>query len=122
MATQTSRGRRRPDGSTERAQPPIRWPRPDRSWLGLFAVWVVGLVVALFIPASIVTPGAKNPPSGDVWLAFSATLVGAAIMIAVSFLFWRRKGDASVLIMGAIPAVATVVGGIILTASKLTGG
>ena len=30
-----------------RAQAPIRWPKPDKFTLGLMAAWFVGLVIAL---------------------------------------------------------------------------
>jgi nitrate reductase gamma subunit len=106
----------------ERAQPPIRWPHPDRSTVGLIAVWAVGVIVALFVPALFVAPTAKNPPTGDVMLALGSTLVGSAIMIGVAMLLWRRKADSSILLMGLVPAVSCVAGGIILAASKLNGG
>jgi hypothetical protein len=103
----------------QRAQPPIRWPHPTRGSLGLVALWAVGLVVALLVPAAFVSPTAKNPPTGDVLLAFGSTLLGAAIMVAISMILWRRMKDASVLVMGIVPAVAVVAGGVILAATKI---
>jgi uncharacterized membrane protein YcjF (UPF0283 family) len=111
-------------GPTEegRAQAPIRWPRPDRFTLGLIAVWVVGLVIALAVPATIVPPTAKHPSTGQTWLAFLFTLIGALIMLTVSVVQYRRKRDASVLTLGGVSAVAVILGGIILVATKLGGG
>jgi hypothetical protein len=105
----------------ERAQPPIRWPRPDRPTLTLVGLWAVGVFVALFVPALFVAPTAKNPPAGQVWLAFSSTVIGAIIMLASVFALWRRNRDSAVFVLGTVPAVACVAGGIILAATKLLG-
>ena len=111
-------------GPTEegRAQAPIRWPRPDRFTLGLIAVWVVGLVIALAVPAAIVPPTARNPSPGQTWLAFLFTMIGAGIMLTVSMIQYRRKRDPSVLTLGGVSAVAVILGGIILVATPLGGG
>lgn len=111
-------------GPTEeqRSQAPIRWPRPDRATLGLAAVWLVGLVIALGLPAAVVSPTARNPSTGATWLAFAFTMVGASIMLTVSAIHYRRKRDPSVLTYGGVSAVAVVLGGIILVATKLGGG
>ena len=119
MATPASTRSERHGDSDLRAQPPIRWPHPDRASLGLVALWAVGLVVALLVPAAFVSPTAVNPPAGDVLIAFGSTLLGATIMVWVSVVLWRRVKDAAVLVMGAVPAFACVAGGIILTAGKL---
>src|SRR3954467_2735232 len=110
-------------GPTEegRAQAPLRWPRPDRFTLGLIALWVVGLVIALAVPATIVPPTAQHPSTGQTWLAFLFTAIGALIMLAVSVVQYRRKRDASVLTLGGVSAVAVILGGIILVATKLGG-
>jgi hypothetical protein len=105
-----------------RAQAPIRWPRPDRFTLGLIAVWVVGLVIALAVPATIVPPTARNPSAGQTWLAFLFTMIGTTIMLTVSAIQYRRKRDPSVLTLGGVSAVAVILGGIILVATKLGGG
>jgi hypothetical protein len=105
-----------------RAQAPIRWPRPDRFTLGLIAVWVIGLVIALAVPATIVPPTAKHPSPGQTWLAFLFTAIGAGIMLTVSVVHYRRERDASVLTLSGVSAVAVVLGGIILVATKLGGG
>jgi hypothetical protein len=117
----TPSSRQQEDASPPRAQPPIRWPRPNPGSVALVALWAAGAFVALFVPAFLVSPTVETAPPRDVWTAFTLTVVGALIMILASALLWRRGRDASVLIMGAIPAFATIVGGAILTASKLTG-
>src|SRR3954453_18861646 len=105
-----------------RAQAPIRWPRPDRFTVLLAVVWVVGLVIALAVPATIVPPNAQHPSPGQTWLAFLFTLLGATIMLVCSIVQYRRKRDGSVLTLGGVSAVAVVLGGIILVATKLGGG
>ncbi len=107
-------------GETPRAQPPIRWPHPKKASLGIAAVWAVGLVVALVIPAMIVGPGQQDASTSAVWTAFSVTFVGAAIMLAASAVLFRRTKDVGALVMGGVPAVAVVAGGVIIAASKLT--
>jgi hypothetical protein len=106
----------------ERAQAPIRWPRPDRFTLGLIAVWVVGLIIALAVPALIVPPTARHPSTGQTWFAFAFTLLGALIMLTASVVQYRRKRDPSVFTLGGVSAVAVILGGIILVATKLGGG
>jgi len=85
----------------ERAQAPIRWPRPDGVTLGLIVVYVVGLIISL---------------------AFSFTLIGVLIMLGASIVHYRREHDPSVFTLGGVSAVAVLIGGIILVATKLGGG
>jgi hypothetical protein len=106
----------------ERAQAPIRWPRPDRFTLGLIAVWVVGLIIALAVPALIVPPTARHPSPGETWFAFAFTLLGALIMLVASIVQYRRNHDPSVFTLGGVSALAVILGGIILVATKLGGG
>jgi heme/copper-type cytochrome/quinol oxidase subunit 4 len=106
----------------ERAQAPIRWPRPDKFTLGLIVAWLVGLVVALAVPAFIVPPTAQHPSTGQTWFAFAFTLIGALIMLTVSTLHYRREHEFTVATMATVCAIAVVVGGIILVATKLGGG
>lgn len=106
----------------ERAQAPIRWPRPDRYTLVLGAVWLVGLLVAIAVPALIQSPSARNPDVGTTWFAFLFTCIGAGIMLTCSVLQYRRKRDASVLALSGVAAAAVFLGGIILVATKLGGG
>jgi peptidoglycan/LPS O-acetylase OafA/YrhL len=105
----------------DRAQAPIRWPRPDRRTITLAVVYAVGVVVALVVPALIVPPTAKNPSPGQAWLAFAFTLLGAGIMLVATMAHYRRKRDASVLTLGGVSAAALVLGGIILVATMLPG-
>jgi hypothetical protein len=120
MVTPTSSSQQE-DSPVDRAQPPFRWPHPDTRTVGIVLVWAVGLFVALFVPALFVAPTATKPPSADVWKAFSSTIIGALIMLGAAGVLWRRRADSSVLLMGAVPAFATIAGGVILTAAKLTG-
>jgi hypothetical protein len=114
-------GQDAPRDPQERAQAPIRWPRPDPATLGFVGVWAVGIFVAVFVPALIVPPNEKHPATGAVWLAFSTTVVGATVMMLTAVGLWRRGRDSSVFVMGAVPAVSCVAGGIILAATKLAG-
>lgn len=106
----------------ERAQAPIRWPRPDGFTLGLLVVWVVGFIIALAVPALIVPPTARHPAVGQTWIAFAFTLIGALIMLTSSTLHYRREREISVLTLASVCAIAVVIGGIILVATKLGGG
>ena len=106
----------------ERAQAPIRWPRPDGFTLGLIVVYVVGLIIALAVPALIVPPTAKHPSTGETWFAFSFTLIGVLIMLAASIVHYRREHDPSIFTLAGVSAVAVLIGGIILVATKLGGG
>ena len=106
----------------ERAQAPIRWPRPDGVTLALLVVYVVGLIISLAVPALIVPPTARHPSTGQTWFAFSFTLIGVLIMLAASIVHYRREHDPSVFTLGGVSAVAVLIGGIILVATKLGGG
>jgi peptidoglycan/LPS O-acetylase OafA/YrhL len=105
----------------DRAQAPIRWPRPDRRAITLVAIYAVGLVVALLVPAMIVPPTARNPSPGQTWLAFLFTLLGAGVMLAATMVHYRRKRDAAILTYGGVSAGALILGGIILVATMLPG-
>jgi hypothetical protein len=104
------------------AQAPIRWPRPDRGSVILGAIWVIGLVIALAVPALIVPPNETHPDVGQTWFAFLFTAIGAAIMLVVSMLQFRRKRDGAILTLGSVSAISVILGGIILVATKLGGG
>jgi hypothetical protein len=108
--------------SQNRAQAPIRWPRPDGITLVLIAIWVVGLLIALAVPALIVPPSATNPNVGRTWFAFLFTVIGAAIMLGVSLTQFRRTRDGTTLTFGSVAAITVFLGGIILVATKLGGG
>jgi len=102
------------------AQPAIRWPRPSAATLGYVALWVAGAVVAVAVPYVVVPVGQTHASVGPVWTAFGFTVIGSTIMIIASALMFRRSKDAGVFVIGCIPAVATIIGGVILSASKLT--
>ncbi len=120
--TPSQSGPPRREHGAERAIAPIRWPHPDkRSW-ALLGLWVAGMFVAVFVPALIVPPGAVSPPTGEVWLAFSVTVLGALMMITSAFGFWRRYHDHSIAVFGGVPAAAVLFGGLIIVTTKLTGG
>lgn len=104
---------------TERAQPPIKWPHPRGASVAVVGLWLVGLIIALAIPAMIVGPGEENAEPSAVWTAFAITVVGAAIMIAAATMLWRRTKDSGALLLGTVPAISVVIGGVILAAVKL---
>src|SRR5919199_3107362 len=86
----------------ERAQAPIRWPRPDRFTLLLIVVWLVGLIIALAVPALIVPPNERHPSTGQTWFAFLFTVIGAVIMLTVSTLHYRREREFTVATRAAV--------------------
>ncbi len=108
--------------SEERAQAPIRWPHPNRTHLITIALWGLGLLIALLIPATIVPPGQATARPGPVWTAFTITVVGALMMIGATVWAWRRTKDAGVLILGVVPGATVIIGGIILATAKVLGG
>ncbi len=120
--TATPRGRRTasvPRSQTpERAQAHIRWPKPDGASLMFLGLWALGLVIALVAPAMIVSPGQKSADAGPVVLALSMTVFGALIMLAAAFGLWRKYREPLVSVLGAVPAIAVVAGGIMLAATK----
>ena len=119
MVPPASSSRPRDDVGEERAQAPIRWPHLNPRTLGLAGLWAVGAFVALALPAMIVSPATKNPPTADVWLAFGCTLLGTAIMMSAVSLLWRHFRDAGVFVLGMVPAVVCIAGGAMLAAAKI---
>jgi len=119
MTTPGSTRQHRLEDTDVRAQPPIRWPRLNAFALGLVALWAVGLLVALALPAMIVSPTATNPPTGDVWLALGCTVLGATIMMGAISVLWRRVRDGGLFVLGMVPAAVCIVGGAMLTAAKI---
>ncbi|MFZ5872466.1 MAG: hypothetical protein ACOYXW_18325 [Actinomycetota bacterium] len=117
MTTPVGRGRH----DVERELPPIRWPHPGRVFIALIGVWLLGLMLAVFVPALIVPPGDPTAPTGQVLLAFACTLAGALVMTGVGLVFWRRHEDPVATVFGVVPAIAVVAGGVVMMATKLTG-
>lgn len=103
-----------------RATAPMRWPHPSLSEVAYVGLWLIGLIVALFVPALFVGPTEESAPAGKIWTAFAFTGVGCLIMLAAAALLWRRSKDASVMVFGGVPAVACIAGGVVLVATKLT--
>ena len=67
-------------------------------------------------------PTARHPSTGQTWFAFAFTLLGALIMLTVSIVHYRRRRDPTVFALAGVSAVAVILGGIILVATKLGGG
>lgn len=111
-----------PPGShdPEPVMAPVRWPHPGRAVLVLIGVWMVGLALAVVVPALIVPPGAATAPTGDVLLALVSTVVGAAVMIGVGLVFLRRHEDPVATAFGVVPGVTLIAGGLIMAATKLS--
>jgi hypothetical protein len=107
--------------SVERAQPPIRWPHPDRSSVLIIALWGLGLLVALIVPALIVPPSQKTATVADAWTAFSFTVVGAILMIGATGWHYRRTKDSGILLLGAVPGTAVIIGGVMMATVKILG-
>lgn len=105
----------------DRAQAPIRWPRPDAAGVVLVLLWIAGVVLALFVPALIVSPGQEVAPTEDVLWALGCTVVGTLVMTVASMVLYRRTGEVGVVVLGAVPAFSCLAGGIVLAATKLTG-
>ena len=103
----------------QRAQPPIRWPHPGRTALVCTTLWVLGLVIALAVPALVVPPTAVHASLARAWTAFCFTVLGAALVLGSTVLAWRRSGDSSILTLGAVPAGTLIAGGIILATAKI---
>jgi nitrate reductase gamma subunit len=103
-----------------RAQAPIRWSRPEGTFLSATAVWLVGLVTALLVPAAIVPPSSVTAEPTKIWTAFAVSVVGAILLLGSTIFYYRRKGDSAVLILGLVPAFSTVVGGVIFATTMLS--
>jgi hypothetical protein len=108
--------------SDNRAQAPIRWPRPDPTSVVLGVIYAIGLVVALAVPALIVPPSSTHPQVGRTWFAFLFTVIGAGLMLVSALVHFRRKRDGTILTIATVSAISVFLGGIILVATKLGGG
>jgi hypothetical protein len=87
----------------------------------LIGVWVLGLVIALLFPALVVSPGATTAPTGEIIGALALTVSGAGVMMLAAFGLWRRNRDPYMSVLGGVPAIACIAGGIMLAATKLFG-
>lgn len=113
--------REQPAENPDRALPRIRWPHPGWPILSLIGVWLLGLVLAVFVPALIVPPTERQAPAGEVLLALGCTIAGAAVMAGVGLTFLRRHEDPVATAFGVVPAMTVTAGGLIMAATKLTG-
>jgi hypothetical protein len=105
----------------DRAQPPIRWPHPNRYSAFTIALWGLGLIIALLIPASIVPLSQKAASVADVWTAFGFTVLGALIMMGATGWRFRMTKDSGILLLGIVPATSIIIGGVILATVKVLG-
>lgn len=113
------------DGSSTesggKAVRPFRRPHADKLVLALIVVWILGMILAIFVPALIVPPSGGEATVGEVLLALGFTLAGAAVMIGVGFVFMRRYRDPVATAFGFLSGVTVTLGGLIMAATKLTG-
>jgi hypothetical protein len=82
-----------PAEGAERSVPPVRWPHLGAGGALVAALWCVGMVVGLVVPAFIAAPMAKDQPASQIWLALVVTHIGALILLAAGFVA-RRRGAA----------------------------
>ena len=109
-----------PEGD-ERAVAPVRWPHPGWPTLAMIGVWVLGGLLAVFVPALIVAPTEQNPDGARVLLAFSCTVAGALVMAAVGWVLHRWHGEPLAWSFGVVPAIAVFIGGIVMAGAKYYG-
>jgi len=102
------------------AQPAIRWPRPSAPSLAYVTLWAVGGLVSLVVPLLIVPVGTASTSAASAWTAYAFTVLGAVIMLVAASLLFRRTKEAGLFIVGSIPAVVMVIGGVIMVTVKLT--
>lgn len=80
-----------PAEGAERPVPPVRWPRVRAGAALVVALWCVGMVVGLVVPAFIAAPLQTGQPAGQIWLALVVTHLGALVLLAAG-LVARRRG------------------------------
>ena len=105
----------------DRAQPPIRWPHPNRSSVLTIALWAIGLIVGLGIPALIVPPWQKTATPAAGWTAFTVTVLGSAVMMASTSWHYRKTKDSGILVLGLVPGATVIICGVILVTVKVLG-
>jgi hypothetical protein len=103
----------------ERAVAPVKWPHPGWPTLAMLGVWVLGMLLAVFVPALIVPPAEDAAPGDRVLLAFSCTVVGAAVMAGVGALLHKWHNQPLAWSFGMVPAITVLVGGTIIAMTKL---
>ncbi|GAB7192648.1 hypothetical protein NUM3379_33570 [Kineococcus sp. NUM-3379] len=134
----TGHGDHAPTGHAEhRALAPIRWRRPDRGTTLSMALWAVGLLIALVVPAILAPPEFGNtgdPGAGSVQphgnpgisglnigLAMGATVLGSLIMLVSAYALHRRTGSIGAAILAFVPTFVVVVSGAIIATMLLLG-
>ncbi|MFP5347722.1 MAG: hypothetical protein ACLGIA_11940 [Actinomycetes bacterium] len=106
-------------GPGDRAVAPVKWPHPGWPTLAMIGIWVVGMFIAVFVPALIVPPTEVGAPGSKVLLAFLATVVGAIVMAVVGSILHKWHNAPLAWSFGLVPAVAVVIGGMIIAMTKL---
>lgn len=107
----------------QRALAPIRWPKPDKGTIASLALWFVGLLVGVLVPALLVPPevgSAAEPVSGArVAVAMAFTVGGALIMTVSAYALHRKTRSIGAAILAFVPTFVIVVSGCILATMKL---
>jgi uncharacterized BrkB/YihY/UPF0761 family membrane protein len=108
--------------------PPLRYDNPPlhrigwhRESLVSLAVVLLGYLIGLVGATFVVPPGAASAPNGRILLAFSITVVGVLIALVAAMLAYRRRHNWSWLVIGSVPAIALLLGGAVLAATKAGG-
>jgi uncharacterized BrkB/YihY/UPF0761 family membrane protein len=96
----------------------IRWRKESLVYL---AVVGLGYLIGLVGPSFVVPPGAASAPGDRIVIALAITVLGVAIAMVAAMLAYRRRHNWSWLIIGSVPAIALIVGGAILAATKAGG-
>src|SRR4051795_10574364 len=104
---------------------PVRFENPALHRIGwhreaLVSLVVVGLgyLIGLVGPALVVSPGQATAPKSHITVAFGITVVGVAIAVVTAMLAYRRRRNWSWLVIGTVPAIALLLGGAVLGATK----
>lgn len=103
----------------ERHVAPIRWPKPTRGGLALFALWAGGAAFGMVLPAMLVSPSSEGASTGLLLAAFGLTVVGVLIMVAACAIAFRRGRDGAIIIFAIIPTGVLLAGGMMLLGTKL---
>ena len=143
MSTQSSAGNATgshapsaPGGHAEhRALAPIRWRKPDKGTTASMALWAVGLLIAIVVPALLAPPefgntgdpgaGSVQPHTGTVvsgtavGLPMGATVLGSLIMLVSAYALHRRTGSIGAAILAFVPTFVVVVSGAIIATMLL---
>lgn len=103
----------------ERHVAPIRWPKPTRGGLALFALWAGGAAFGMVLPAMLVSPSSKGASTSLLLSAFGLTVVGVLIMVTACMIAFRRGRDGAIIIFAIIPTGVLLAGGMMLLGTKI---